>query len=81
MTDTIRTQVLLGKKQRRQLDEIAKKTGISLSQLVRDFLDAQLRIRAYEEMKHAAQQLQDDYSNDSKLTDLTSLDDVDFREV
>jgi metal-responsive CopG/Arc/MetJ family transcriptional regulator len=78
MSNYIRIQVLLDKKQRTQLDEIARKQGISFSELVRDFLDAQMRIRAYEDMRRAAQQLVSDYANDISLTDMTALDGEDF---
>ncbi len=33
MSDYVRTQILLDKKQRFQLDEIAEKTGVSLSEV------------------------------------------------
>ncbi len=78
MSDFVRTQVLLEKKQRVQLDKIAEDMGISFSELVRDFLDAQLRLRTYEEMRRAAEQLYDDYTNDENLTDMTTLDGEDF---
>jgi len=78
MTDYVRTQVLLEKKQRQQLDEIAEKSGISFSELVRNFLDSQLRIRTYEAMRQAAQQLLDDYTNNEQLTEMTALDGEDF---
>jgi hypothetical protein len=78
MTNYIRTQILLKKEQRNQLDEIARETGISFSELVRDFLDAQMRIRAYENMQRAAQKLKQDYVKDSNLTDMTALDGEDF---
>jgi len=78
MTDYIRTQVLLEKKQRSQLDEIAQHAGISFSELVRDFLDAQIRIRIYEEMRRAADQLRADYTRDGSLTELSALDSEDF---
>ena len=81
MANYIRTQVLLEKKQRDRLDEIARKAGISFSELVRDFLDAQMRIRTYEDMRRAAQQLYDNYANDSNLTDMTDLDGEDFINV
>jgi hypothetical protein len=81
MADYIRTQVLLAKKQRNQLDEIARNAGISFSELVRDFLDAQLRIHTYEDMRHAAEQLCDDYTHDGSLTDMTALDGEDFINV
>jgi hypothetical protein len=78
MTDYIRTQVLLEKKQRKQLDEIAEKAGVSFSELVRDFLDTQLRIRTYEEMRRAAEQLSADYATGEPLTDMIALDGEDF---
>lgn len=78
MTDYIRTQILLEKKQRQLLDEFAEKAGISFSELVRDFLDSQLRICTYEEMRRAAEQLYTDYANDESLTEMTTLDGEDF---
>ena len=78
MTDFIRTQVLLEKKQRIQLDEIAENMGVSFSELVRDFLNAQLRLRTYEEMRRAAEQLYNDYTNDEDLTAMTALDGEEF---
>jgi hypothetical protein len=78
MSDFVRTQVLLEKKQRVQLDKIAEDMGISFSELVRDFLNAQLRLRTYEEMRRAAEQLYDDYSNDEDLTAMSALDGEDF---
>jgi hypothetical protein len=81
MANYIRMQVLLEKKQRNQLDEIARNAGISFSELVRDFLDAQMRIRTYEDMRRAAEQLCDDYANDGNLTDMTALDGEDFINV
>jgi hypothetical protein len=78
MTNYIRTQILLEEKQRHQLDEIARNSGISFSELVRDLIDAQIRLRTYENMRRAAEQLYNDYANDSNLTDLTALDGEDF---
>ena len=78
MTNYIRTQVLLEKRQRNRLDEIAQNAGISFSELVRDFLDAQMRIRTYEDMRRAANQLREDYANDGNLTEMSALDGEDF---
>ncbi len=78
MPDFVRTQVLPEKRQRVQLDKIAEDMEISFSELVREFLDAQLRLRTYEEMRRAAEQLYEDYANDENLTDLTTLDGEDF---
>lgn len=78
MTDLVRTQILLDKKQRIQLDKIAEEMGIPFSKLVRDLLNAQLRLRTYEEMRHAAEQLYSDYSTDEDLKALTALDGEEF---
>ena len=78
MSDLIRTQVLLEKKQRLQLDAIAEETGVSFSEIVREFLNAQLRARAYQDMRRAAEQLYNDYASDENLTDMTALDGEDF---
>ncbi len=78
MSNYIRTQILLKKEQRDQLDEIARETGRSFSELVRDFLDAQIRSRAYEDMRRAAQKLRHDYAKGSNLTDMTALDGEEF---
>jgi hypothetical protein len=78
MSDLVRIQILLEKRQRYELDEIAEKEGKSFSELVRTFLDAQLRERKYSEMRAAAEQLVSDYAEGSGLVDLTSLDSEDF---
>ncbi len=78
MSNYIRTQILLKKEQRDQLDEIARETGVSLSELVRDFLDSQIRHRTFEDMRRAAQKLRHEYVNDNSLTDMTALDGEDF---
>ena len=78
MTDFIRTQILLEKKQRIQLDKIAGDMGIPFSELVRDFLNAQLRLHTFEEMRRAAEQLYNDYANDEELTAMTALDGEEF---
>jgi len=78
MSDLVRTQVLLEKKQRSELDEIASREGRSFSELVRIFLDAQLRQRQYDEMRLAAEQLRADYQEGGELTAMTALDGEDF---
>lgn len=78
MTDYLRTQILLEKKQREALNELAEKAGVSFSELVREMIDEQLRIRKYGEMRRAAEQLFNDYNNDGELTEFTALDSEDF---
>jgi hypothetical protein len=81
MTDLVRTQVLLDKKQRDELNEIARKDGKSFSELVRDFLNAELRQRLYNDMQLAAEQLRDSYAAGGELTEMNSLDSEDFINV
>ena len=81
MSDLVRTQVLLGKKQRDELNEIARKDGKSFSELVRDILNAELRQRLYKDMQLAAEQLRDNYASGGELTDMNSLDSEDFIDV
>jgi|APSaa5957512622_1039677.scaffolds.fasta_scaffold60421_3 hypothetical protein len=78
MTDLVRTQVLLSRNQRQSLLEIAHKDGRSLSDVVREALDAQLRQRQYQEMEIAAGQLLELYETDPDLTAMTALDGEDF---
>jgi hypothetical protein len=78
MSDFVRTQILLEKRQRVELDKIATDLGVSFSELVREFLDAQLRLRTRVEMRQAAERLYADYASDEHLTDMTRLDGEDF---
>jgi Arc/MetJ-type ribon-helix-helix transcriptional regulator len=78
MSDLVRTQILLDKNQRLELDEIADREGKSFSEVVRSLLAAQLHQRKYEEMRLAAEQLAADYGQDGELSDLTALDGEDF---
>ncbi|MBU0974050.1 MAG: hypothetical protein KKC20_25700 [Proteobacteria bacterium] len=72
--DYVRKQIILEKEQSDQLRKIAINEGISFSELVRNFLNAQLRARIYNEMEVAADALLSDYANDKELTEMTSLD-------
>ena len=78
MTDYVRTQILLEKEQRQALNEIAEQSGVTFSELVRNFLAAQIRLHTYAEMEHAAKLLYEDYASDNELTILTDLDTEDF---
>ncbi|HVN56457.1 MAG TPA: ribbon-helix-helix protein, CopG family [Anaerolineaceae bacterium] len=78
MSDLVRTQVLLEKKQRKQLNEIARKEGKPFSQLIREYLDSEIRRRTYAQMCAAAEQLRGDYGPGTELTEWTALDSEDF---
>jgi len=74
-----RTQILLSPDQRRKLARIATLEQRSLSDVVREMIDAQLATRKRREMEAAAQALLSDYQADKDLTAFTALDGEDVR--
>jgi hypothetical protein len=77
MTSLVRTQLLLRDDQRLELDKIADQTNSSFSEIVRQFIDAQLRQRKYKQMERAAEILFDDYQKGGNL-EMSDLDGEDF---
>jgi len=73
-----RAQVLLKKSQHEKLSQIAKEEKRSLSEIVREMIERELRYRQRRQMMLAAQELQADYRTDPELTAFTSLDSDDF---
>lgn len=73
-----RTQILLEKEQHETLSLIAQEEKRSLSEIVREMIDRELRYRQRRQMLLAARELQGDYKTDPELTDFTSLDGDDF---
>lgn len=73
-----RTQILLEKEQHETLSQIAQEEKRSLSEIVREMIDRELRYRQRRQMLLAARELQGDYKSDPGLTDFTSLDGDDF---
>jgi hypothetical protein len=73
-----RTQVLLEKSQHETLSQIAKEENRSLSEIVREMIERELRYRQRRQMMLAAHELQADYATDSELTAFTALDSEDF---
>jgi hypothetical protein len=73
-----RTQILLEKSQHESLSQIAQEESRSLSEIVREMIDRELRYRQRRQMLLAARKLQADYSTNSDLTDFTALDADDF---
>jgi predicted CopG family antitoxin len=69
-----RTQILLEPDQRRKLTRIANLEKRSLSDVVREMIDAQLAARKRQEMAVVAQALLSDYQTDKLLTAFTALD-------
>jgi predicted DNA-binding protein len=74
----IRTQILLEPEQHQTLTELAHQQNRSLSDLVREMLDAQITEQRQAALKKAAQALLDDYQNDSDLKAFQSLAGDDF---
>ena len=73
-----RTQVLLEKSQHEILSRIAKEESRSLSEIVREMIERELRYRQRRQMMLAARELQSDYNTDPELTAFTALDSEDF---
>lgn len=73
-----RTQILLEKSQHEVLSQIAQEESRSLSEIVREMIDRELRYRQRRQMMLAARELQADYLTDTALTEFTTLDSDDF---
>lgn len=70
----VRTQIILEETQRQTLVQIARQQRRSLSDLVRAWLDEQLRLHEQRQMGQAAELLRQDYLVDDELTAFTALD-------
>ncbi|MBA7600502.1 hypothetical protein ES703_07557 [subsurface metagenome] len=70
----VRTQIIIKEEQRKALEKIAKQENRSISYIIREFLDEQLRLREERGMSKAAKLLKEDYLNDKELTVFTALD-------
>lgn len=73
-----RTQILLEKSQHQLLTIIAEEEKRSLSDIVREMIERELRYRQRRQMALAARELQADYDTDPNLTEFTALDADDF---
>ena len=73
-----RTQILLEKSQHQQLTLIAQEEQRSLSDVVREMIERELRYRQRRQMLLAARELQSDYTTNPALTEFTALDADDF---
>jgi hypothetical protein len=73
-----RAQILLEKSQHETLTQIAQQESRSLSEVVREMIDRELRYRLRRQMMLAARELQADYVANSDLTDFDVLDGDDF---
>jgi len=73
-----RTQILLEKSQHQMLTLIAEEERRSLSDVVREMIERELRHRQRRQMLLAARELQADYATKPELTEFTALDADDF---
>ena len=73
-----RAQILLEKSQHEILSQIAREENRSLSEIVREMIERELRYRQRRQMMLSARELQADYSTDPALTEFTALDSDDF---
>jgi hypothetical protein len=78
MMELQRTQILLEKSQHQILTLIAEEEKRSISDVVREMIDRELRYRQRRQMLLAARELQADYTTDLNLTAFTALDADDF---
>lgn len=73
-----RTQILLERSQHEILSQIAQEESRSLSEVVREMINRELRYRQRRQMLLAARELQADYNTDPSLTEFAALDGDDF---
>jgi predicted DNA-binding ribbon-helix-helix protein len=76
--DLHKTQILLEKSQHQILESIAEEEKRSISEIVREMIERELRYRQRRQMAFAARELQLDYATDPELLEFTSLDSDDF---
>lgn len=73
-----RAQILLEKSQHEMLTMIADEESRSISEIVREMIERELRYRQRRQMLFAARELQADYLTDPALTEFTDIDSDDF---
>ena len=73
-----RTQIMLERSQHQVLTSIAREENRSVSDLVREMIERELRYRQRRQIMLAARELQADYMTNPALTEFTALDGDDF---
>ncbi len=76
--ELFRAQILLEKSQHETLTQIAQAESRSLSEIVREMIDRELRYRQRRQMMLAARELQADYNTNPDLNEFNALDGDDF---
>lgn len=73
-----RAQILLEKSQHETLTQIAQEESRSLSEIVREMIDRELRYRLRRQMMLSARELQADYNTNPDLNEFNTVDSDDF---
>jgi hypothetical protein len=76
----VRTQIILKEGQKRELEKLAHEQARSVSEVVREMIDAQLRLDRDRQLKDAAEKLRDDYLSDPELTAFSAIEGGAFHE-
>jgi hypothetical protein len=76
----IRTQIILKEGQRQALEKLAREQARSVSEVVREMIDAQLRVENERRLQRAAESLRDEYLKDPELTAFSVLEGEAFNE-
>lgn len=71
-------QILLKKSQHEMLIQVAQEESRSLSEIVREMIERELRYRRRRHMVLAARELQGDYNTNPDLNEFNALDGDDF---
>jgi uncharacterized protein with PIN domain len=73
-----RAQIILKDEQHTALTEIARQESRSISEVVREMVNAGLQARQRQQIRRAVRDLQSDYRTDADLAAFTALDGEDF---
>jgi len=76
--ELFRAQILLEKSQHETLTQIAQEESRSLSEIVREMIDRELRYRQRRQMMLAARELQEDYNINPDLNEFNAVDGDEF---
>lgn len=76
----VRTQIILKEGQKRALEKLAHEQALSVSEVVREMIDARLRLDRERQLKDAAEKLRKDYLSDPELTAFSAIEGDAFHE-
>jgi hypothetical protein len=70
----VRKQIILKEGQTRALEKLAHEQARSFSEIVREMIDAQLRLDKQSKLQNAAERLREDYLHDLELTAFAAIE-------